>query len=92
MSRWVASILASMAARLGGHIDVVLEGLLVEGFELFFEFAERLLEFQQVGGSFHAGKVTGARGRLSTGLSGGWLQTVGVTGCRRGFMPNAHSF
>ena len=39
--------------QLAGHVDVVLKGLLVQGFELLLEFAEWFLELEQVGGSIH---------------------------------------
>ena len=39
--------------QLSGHIDIVFERLLMQGFELLFEFAQGLFEFQQIDGSIH---------------------------------------
>jgi len=55
---------------LGGHVDVVLERLLVQGFELFLEFAQRLLELEQVGGSLHrAARVVAPRAAVNGGCA-----------------------
>ena len=60
---------------LGGHVDIVLQRLLVKGFELFLEFAERFLEFEEVGGSLHKGRRVGGPAarcqRTSSNVSGG---------------------
>ncbi len=64
MSRFVVSILSSMADNSADMSMVVLEGLLVQRIELLFEFAQGLLKLEQIDGSFH--EVSWAACRLST--------------------------
>ena len=64
---------------LAGKVEMVLEGLLVKLLKMLLEFAQRLLEFQRIGGFCHAPRLRRGRKRCQPARQPGNGQTVALS-------------